>query len=121
MLFRDFIASNAGAISTWVPFEKGIDADGIKISLSRDGVINDGGRLDCRWGQWDNAVFQVNKALEQGYEVEKGQIIMTGSLGKIVPAELGDHATRYDGHWIFRFRSPSNARFLPPKSSREDG
>lgn len=114
MLFRDFIAANVGADQYLVgkPFEKGIDVDGIKISLSRDGVeLTTAVGSTADGGQWDNVVFQVNKALEQGYEVEKGQIIMTGSLGKIVPAELGDYVARYDGHSDISFSITEQCAF----------
>ena len=41
-------------------------------------------------GQWQNLLHQVNHALGQGREIKPGHLILTGALGKIIPAEPGD-------------------------------
>jgi len=41
-------------------------------------------------GQWRNLLHQVNHALGQGYSIQSGHLIITGALGKIIPAERGD-------------------------------
>ena len=41
-------------------------------------------------GQWQNLLHQVNHALGQRREIKPGHLILTGALGKIIPAEPGD-------------------------------
>jgi len=41
-------------------------------------------------GQWQNLLHQVNHALGQGHTIQPGHLILTGALGKIIPAERGD-------------------------------
>ena len=46
-------------------------------------------------GQWWNLLHQVNHALGQGHTIQPGQLILTGALGKIIPAEPGDWAADF--------------------------
>lgn len=42
------------------------------------------------------AIWLVNKALSLGYPVKKGMLVMTGSLGKILPAQAGQYTACYE-------------------------
>ena len=114
VLFRDHVAANVGADKYLVgePFPKGVKVDEVKISLSREGVeLTQAVGSAADGGQWANVLFQVNHALEQGYEVRKGQLVITGSLGKNVPAEEGTYLARYDGLGDVSFAVKKEIRF----------
>jgi 2-keto-4-pentenoate hydratase len=49
------------------------------------------------------AVVLVNEALAAGYELRAGQILLTGAVGGMVPAQPGDYAARYGALGELRF------------------
>ena len=42
-------------------------------------------------GRWDSALWLVNNMVEQGWEIEPGQVLLTGVLGEIVPGNPGNY------------------------------
>ncbi|MCH2207620.1 MAG: FG-GAP-like repeat-containing protein [Lentisphaerales bacterium] len=112
--FIDFIAANVGADQYLVgqAFPEGVEADSLNISLFKDneeltravGSVADG-------GQWANVLFQVNHAVQQGYKVKQGQLIITGSLGKIKPADAGNYTVLYEGYSEIKFSVKNKSKF----------
>ncbi|MCM8535430.1 MAG: hypothetical protein NE334_05795 [Lentisphaeraceae bacterium] len=104
--FIDFIAANVGAYQYIVgkPFPKDMDVDSVKMHLlengksitAASGVVADG-------GQWKNLLFQVNHAIAQGYEIKAGHLIITGSLGKVLPAKKAVYKAVYEGQQTIEF------------------
>jgi 2-keto-4-pentenoate hydratase len=45
--------------------------------------------------QWKAALWLINSVVEQGYRIEPGHIIITGSLGKMVPGKPGQYVADY--------------------------
>ena len=113
--FIDHIAANVGADQYLVgkPFPQGVKVDDLNITLIRDeyeltsavGSVADG-------GQWANVLYQINHALKQGYEVKKGQLIITGSLGKVVAAESGEYTALYEGYSEIKFSIKNEPKFI---------
>lgn len=104
--FIDFIAANVGAYQYIVgkPFPEDMDVDALKMHLlengksitAASGVVADG-------GQWKNLLFQVNHAISQGYEIKAGHLIITGSLGKVLPAKKAVYKAVYEGQQTIEF------------------
>jgi 2-keto-4-pentenoate hydratase len=89
----DIIAANAGAAGFIVG----------SVSRKNDGPLNPlkvvltvNGKEMSRWegsmeGRWDSALWLVNNMVEQGWEIEPGQVLLTGVLGEIVPGNPGNY------------------------------
>jgi 2-keto-4-pentenoate hydratase/dienelactone hydrolase len=61
-----------------------LDLDALPIRLLRNGKpANETIGGNAKGGQWKNFLHQANWAIENGYTLEPGQIIISGALGKI--------------------------------------
>lgn len=60
--------------------------------------VNAGQARDALGDQWQAALWLVNTMVEQGWSIEPGQILMTGALGRMVPAQPGHCIASY-GDW----------------------
>jgi 2-keto-4-pentenoate hydratase len=107
--FFDIVAAGIGSRSFLVgpafPIEK-VDIDRVTVKLSRDGtVVNEGASADALGGQWKALLWLVNNTLEQGYTIEAGRYLMTGALGKMIPAQAGTYEADYSFSSL-RFKIP---------------
>ena len=67
-----------------------VDPDTVKVRLTLNGdVVNEGAATDALDGQWKALLWLVNSMLERGYKIEAGQYLLTGALGKMIPAKSG--------------------------------
>ncbi len=81
-----------------------VNPDAIQVRLLHDGkTVNETSGADANRGQWCNLMQQINLALEQGYRVEPGQLIVTGALGKIHKDVPGDYVATWSGLGEIRF------------------
>jgi len=89
----DIIAAGVGSKKFLVgPAAELSDPDTVSIKLEKDGeVINEGPATDALGGQWKALLWIVNNIVENGYVIEEGQYIMTGALGKMLPAQPGEY------------------------------
>ena len=46
-------------------------------------------------GQLETLQTLINMALDHGWKIEKGDILLTGSIGKMVPAKSGRYIVNY--------------------------
>lgn len=60
--------------------------------------VNSGLARDALGDQWEAARWLVNTMLQQGWPIETGQILLTGALGRMIPATAGDCSADY-GTW----------------------
>ena len=60
--------------------------------------LNSGLARDALGDQWEAARWLVNTMLQQGWPIETGQILLTGALGRMIPAAAGDCSADY-GTW----------------------
>ena len=73
-----------------------VDPDNVEIRLSRGSIVlNNSTGAAAYKGQWKNLLYQVNRALDKGYTIQSGQMIITGALGDIIPAEPGSWSAEY--------------------------
>ena len=67
-----------------------INPDEVKVRLTVGGdVVNEGKATDALDGQWRALLWLVNTMVERGYKIEAGQYLLTGALGKMIPAKSG--------------------------------
>ena len=95
----DIIASNSGAKHFIVGPGRApsvIDPNSISISLYRDGEkITEGSGRDALGDQWQALLFLVNRTLASGWTIERGQLLITGTLGKPTPLQKGIYVADY--------------------------
>ncbi|GAK58871.1 2-hydroxypenta-2,4-dienoate hydratase [Candidatus Vecturithrix granuli] len=91
----DIIAANVSARQFIVGQEKaveGTDLNAITVKLALDGQeVNVGKGADALGDQWQAALWLVNTTIEHGWNLEPGQIIITGALGNMVPGKPGKY------------------------------
>lgn len=64
------------------------DIDKLTVTLScSEHLVNEGKGSDAMHGQWRAALWLTNKIIAMGYEIQPGQVLITGALGKMVPAQ----------------------------------
>lgn len=75
------------------------DANALSASLSCNGrEMSRGNAREALGDQWTAALWLVNTMLDQGWTIERGQVLLTGALGKMVPAQPG-RCTADFGPW----------------------
>jgi 2-keto-4-pentenoate hydratase len=99
---RDIVASNVAAAAYVVgTFEspQTRDPNSIQTRLVCDGKeLNVGSARDALGDQWEAARWLVDTMIAQGYRIERGRILMTGALGRMIPAQPGACTASY-GDW----------------------
>jgi len=64
--------------------------DNISVELHcNDRPLNIGKATDVMGSQWQAALWEVNKLLKLGYKIEPGQVLISGAIGRMVPAMPG--------------------------------
>lgn len=89
----DIIAANVASAQFIIGKErdiKGLDPNNIVVTLTRDGnKFNIGKGRDVLGDQWNAALWLVNTAVNQGWNIKPDHIIITGALGNIIPGKTG--------------------------------
>jgi 2-keto-4-pentenoate hydratase len=95
----DIIATNVAAAKYIVgdfvsPQQR--DPNAVEIRLVCNGQeMFTGKGTDSLGDQWQAALWLVNTMLQQGWTIEPGQILLTGSLGKMLPGATGHCVASY--------------------------
>jgi 2-keto-4-pentenoate hydratase len=106
----DIIASNVGAAAFIVGKERendSYDLDSVSVILKRDGqIVSSGKGSDTLGSQWQALLWLVNKVLAQGWTIKPGQLLITGALGKMIPAKPGLYNADYGcfGNIVFKIQ-----------------
>ncbi len=97
---QDIIASNATAnrylLGEAIPMPVSFSLNDVKTSLQHSTkgkriLVNQGSGEDALGDQWQALLWLVNERLESGYHLSKGQFLITGALGKMLPAQTGHY------------------------------
>lgn len=96
----DLIAANVSAASFIVGTAytdiDNIDINTIKTSLKNGNkTLIQGQGSDALGDQWQALLWVVNKMLAEGYRLKKGQVVITGALGKMVKAQTGEYTADF--------------------------
>jgi 2-keto-4-pentenoate hydratase len=98
----DIVASNVGSATYIVgnfvsPNLR--DPNEASPTLVCDGKeLNRGQARDALGDQWQAALWLVNTMIDQGWTIESGQILLTGALGRMIPATPARCSADY-GTW----------------------
>lgn len=72
-------------------FLEGSALDGVSAELRcNDRPLNVGKATDVMGSQWQAALWEVNKLLKLGYKIAAGEVLITGAMGRMVPAVPGN-------------------------------
>lgn len=95
---KDMIATNgAGAIIIQgKPMNPNVDIneETITLALGKE-EISRGKGSDAMGDQWTSLAWLINKILDQGYPITPEHILMTGTVGQIVPLTKGSYTATY--------------------------
>jgi 2-keto-4-pentenoate hydratase len=92
----DIIAANVGSAAfikgkSLSDFEN-LDLNTLQVTLTQDGkVLNRGQGSDTLGNQWQAGLWLVNTVIAQGWRLEPGQFLITGAMGKMIPANIGNY------------------------------
>lgn len=95
----DIIGSNVGAtivvVGRSMPVA-GLDPNAIAVTLEKDGEeVARGVGTDAMGDQWEALLWLVRQRLREGYEVKRNDLLITGSLGQVMPAAAGRYVANF--------------------------
>ncbi|MHC9512076.1 2-keto-4-pentenoate hydratase [Kangiella sp. M94] len=69
-----------------------LDINQINTILTRNGkTVIKGKATDAMGDQWQALAWLINRSLKTGYPVSEGNLLITGALGPMIPAERGQY------------------------------
>ena len=69
-----------------------LDPDQVTVKLTHNGApVNEGRGTEALGGQWKALLWLVNNTVAQGYSIPAGQYLLTGALGRMIPAPSGTY------------------------------
>ncbi len=90
------VASNAILLGKEFTEFSQLNINQLQVSLNHNGkLINQGRGSDALGDQWQTLLWLINHQVEQGYSLKKGQLLITGALGKMLPAKKGKYQADY--------------------------
>lgn len=73
-----------------------VDLNAVNVIFSRDGeLLHEATANDVMGDQWEALFWLVNQIAAQGYCLEPGHLMMTGSIGRLHPAKPGSYVADY--------------------------
>ena len=95
LLGTDIIANNVAARKYIVgapPDSLPADINALPVQLyHNDQLILEGFGSDAMGDQWQALVWLINQSLANGWVIDPDQILITGALGKMLPAQAGHY------------------------------
>tara|TARA_R110002110_G_scaffold415562_1_gene651043 strand:- start:4781 stop:5614 length:834 start_codon:yes stop_codon:yes gene_type:complete len=96
----DLVAVNGGASyflpdmdASWL----GYDVNSISVSITyNDKIVVQGQGKDALGDQWEALRWLVNQVLSHGWVIEKDNILITGALGGMTTAKIGEYKVQYN-------------------------
>jgi 2-keto-4-pentenoate hydratase len=95
----DLIATNVSAANYILgdfvsPEQRDPNTVAVRLACNDQDVMS-GKARDALGDQWQAALWLVNTMIEQGWKFEPGQILLTGALGRAIPAAVGRCVASY--------------------------
>lgn len=95
----DIIANNVAAKQFLPGAERvleDLDINELTVIIRKDGEpILEASSADAMGDQWQALLWLVNQTVANGWKVEQGQLLITGALGKMLPAKAGFYQVDY--------------------------
>lgn len=82
----------------------GQDLNDLGIEVHKGGdLLLEGDSSDAMGDQWQALLWLVNQTVANGWEIEPGQLLITGAIGRMLPASIGFYQVSYGalGHIDF--------------------
>jgi len=105
---HDLVAANVAARAFMLgeaqPIEHVSDLNNLVIRLyHNDKLVSEGLGNEAMGDQWQALLWLVNQILSQGYRIEAGQFVITGTIGKLLSALPGHYRADFAelGHLDF--------------------
>jgi 2-keto-4-pentenoate hydratase len=103
----DLVAVNGGAAyflpnmdTSWL----GYDVNSISVSvIYNDQIVVQGQGKDAFGDQWEALRWLVNQVLSHGWVIEKDNILITGALGGMTTAKIGEYKIQYNKGPVIEF------------------
>lgn len=105
---RDLVAGNIGA-SRFIADTEGFavtdqDWNSLELNLTQNGeIVSSAQSSDPLGNQWEAALWLANNFISKGYVLGKGQHLLTGAIGEVIPAKVGEYAVLLNDEERFRF------------------
>jgi len=115
----DIVAANAAMHRFFVgPGSRAADVDpnAVTVSLTKDeDVVNTGRGTDSMGNQWSALRWLVNTVVEQGWTIEPGHVLITGAMGRMIPAAPGQYRADFGELGVIEFEvaGPSEESSVP--------
>lgn len=94
-IVSDGVASAKYIVGKRVPSDK-VDVASTKVALTLEGKpVFEGKASDALGDQWKALLWLVNGVVKQGWAIEPDQILITGALGKMIPAKPGTYEAKF--------------------------
>ena len=74
---------------------KALDSIKAQLLFQNEVAIN-GQASDALGSQWQALLWLVNQIVNQGYQLSSGELLITGALGKMIPAKPGDYQANFE-------------------------
>lgn len=72
------------------------DINQVKIKLLKDGqLVNEGQATDSSGDQFKTLMWLAEAVTSRGGQIKKGQVIITGAMGQLLPGEPGQYQAEY--------------------------
>lgn len=95
----DIVASNVGAAGFVIGDVRRleqVEPDQVSVLLIYNGnTVNKGKGPDAMGGQWHALLWLVNHTVKQGWSIQPGHLLITGAMGKMLPAKPGKYSADY--------------------------
>lgn len=86
------ISSKAWILGKRIPLADAPDLNELVPVMTLDGVEATRGKgADALGDQWKALLWLVNKMVEEGWTMEKGDVLLTGALGNMIPGKPGEY------------------------------
>lgn len=73
-----------------------LDLNNIRVTVERSGaVILQASGSDAMGDQWRALLWLVNRTIDSGWQIQPGQLLITGALGKMLPASPAGYRVDY--------------------------
>ncbi|TQV88422.1 2-keto-4-pentenoate hydratase [Aliikangiella coralliicola] len=97
----DLIAANVAShqfiIGEKKPLNKIVNINQLTTRLSHDNQVQFNGKaIDALGDQWQALLWLTNQLVSQGHQLSAGDLLITGALGKMIPAQPGNYLAEFD-------------------------
>ena len=98
------ISSKAWILGKQIPLADAPDLNELVPAMTLDGAeVNRGKGSDALGDQWKALLWLVNKMVEEGWTMEKDDVLLTGALGNMIPGKPGDYVYSIEPLGTVRF------------------